>query len=83
MQKNVAAMQIQKDAIFNLIAKNQFNSKQIIQISQPIIIDFFSMHSYIVVISYTMYFNDDFLSLGVVGVSSTWKHRKQRHLAAK
>ena len=31
--------------------KNQLNSKQIIQILQPIIIDNFSMHSYIVDIS--------------------------------
>ena len=34
------------------LLKNQFHSKQIIQILQPIIIDNFSTHSYIVDISY-------------------------------
>jgi len=48
--KNViVSIQIQKFAIFDSGRKNnQCNSKQIIQILQPIIIDFFSMHSYIV-----------------------------------
>ena len=35
----------------NLNWNNQFNSKQIIQILQPIIFDYFSTHSYIVDIS--------------------------------
>ena len=51
MLKNVASMQIQKVAIFDSDRKNQFNFKQIIQILQPIIIDNFSTHSYIVNIS--------------------------------
>jgi len=50
--KNLAFIQIQKVAIFDSDRKkNQFNSKQIIQILQPIIIDVFSTHSYIVDIS--------------------------------
>ena len=49
---NVASKQIQKVAIFDSDRKKvQFKSKQIIQILQPIIIDFFSTHSYIVDIS--------------------------------
>ena len=47
--KNVASIQIQKVAIYNSDRKkNQFNFKQIIQILQPIVIDQFSTHSYIV-----------------------------------
>ena len=38
------------------IVKNQFNFKQIIQILQPIAIDYFSTHSYIVNISYYFWF---------------------------
>ena len=36
------------DNIFNLYEQSSFTNKQIIQILQPIIIDFFSTHSYIV-----------------------------------
>ena len=49
--KNVAFIQIQKVATFNSNHKNQFHSKQFIEILQPIIIDNFSTHSYIVDIS--------------------------------
>ena len=52
---NAESIQIQKVAAFSIyttmILKNLFNSKQIIQILQPIIIDNFSTHSYIVDIS--------------------------------
>jgi len=43
MLKNVASIQIQKVATFGSY-KNQFNSKQIIQILQPIVIDLFLTH---------------------------------------
>ena len=47
-----SVQQIQKAATFNSDRKkNQFNSKQIIQILQTIIIDNFSTHSYIIDIS--------------------------------
>ena len=48
MLKNVASIRIQKVAKYDLdCKKNQFNFKQIIQILQPIVLDYFS-HSYIV-----------------------------------
>ena len=43
MLKNVAFIQIQKNATFNSDRKNQSNTKQVIQISQPIIIDNFKI----------------------------------------
>ena len=52
MLKNEAFIQIQKVATFNYDRKKkQFNSKQIIEILQPIIIDNFSTYLYIVDIS--------------------------------
>ena len=41
-------MQIQKIATYNLDRKKEFNFKQIIQILQPIVIDYLSPHLYIV-----------------------------------
>ena len=40
MPKNIVSIPIQEVATFHSDRKNQFNSKQIIQILQPIIIDF-------------------------------------------
>ena len=52
---NAESIQIQKVVALTIcttmILKNLFNSKQIIQILQPIIIDNFSTHPYIVDIS--------------------------------
>jgi len=49
MLNYVAYIEIQKVATFNAgRKKNQFNSKQIIQILQTIVIDYFSTYSYIV-----------------------------------
>ena len=49
MPKNVATIQIEKIASYDLDRKkNQFNFKQIIQILQPIVIDYLSPHLYIV-----------------------------------
>ena len=50
MLKKAASIQIQKVATFN-VDRKIINSKQIIQLLQPIVIDYFSMHSYIVNIS--------------------------------
>ena len=48
---NLASIQIEKIATYNLDPINQFNCKQIIQILQPIVIDYLSPHLYIVDIS--------------------------------
>jgi len=58
MPKNLASMQIQKVTAFNPDHKKyKFKSKQIIEILQPIIIDNFSTHSYIIDISeYLLFF---------------------------
>ena len=46
---NVASIKIEKIAISDSHRKTKsINSKQIIQILQPIVIDYFSTHSYIV-----------------------------------
>ena len=50
MLKNVAFIQIQKVAICKSDRK-KFNSKQLIQILQPFVIDYFSSHLYIVAVS--------------------------------
>ena len=50
MPNNLAAIQIEKIATYDLERKNQFNFKQIIQILQPIVIDYLSPHLYIVYI---------------------------------
>ena len=46
----MAPIQIEKIATYNLDRKNQFNFKQIIQILQPVVIDYLSPHLYIVYI---------------------------------
>ena len=49
MPKNVAPIQIEEIATYDLDRKkNQINSKQIIQILQPTVIDYLSPHLYIV-----------------------------------
>ena len=49
MPKIVAPLQIEEIATYDLDRKkNQFNFKQIIQILQPIVIDYLSPHLYIV-----------------------------------
>ena len=44
----MASIQIEKIATYDLDRKNQFNSKQIIQILQPIVINYVSPHLYII-----------------------------------
>ena len=51
VKNDLYRIQIRKDATFDSDRKNQFNSKQVIQILQTIVIDNFSIHSYIVDIS--------------------------------
>ena len=52
VKKRLMLIQIEKIATFNSDRKkNQFNSKEIIQILPPIIIDHFLTHSFIVDIS--------------------------------
>ena len=51
LPNNLASIQIEKIATSDLDRKNKFNSKQIIQILQPIVIDYLSPHLYIFNIS--------------------------------
>ena len=46
--KNVA-LKIQKVSIYDFIVNNQFKFKQIIQILQPKVIDYFSTHLYFII----------------------------------
>ena len=63
MLKNVASIQVQKVATFNSDRKNnQYKLKQIIQILQTMVIDYFSTHSYIVNIS-NIFFDNISLAL--------------------
>ena len=90
--KNVPSIQIQKVATFNSDRKkNHFNYKQIIQILQQIIIDYFSTHSYLVNISWYFLFVLYIMHLkrqnnwppGVSALNALNDYTWQRHLAEK